>query len=205
MTRMPYRIEGERFVLRCYSPMDAPLLKECVDSSIPELQERMPWALAEPQTLDEKVELLRGMRAKYDTDVDYIMGIFAPGEDRQLGGTGLHPRGEVNSFEIGYFVRNDSTGLGLARDTTAVLVDVGLRLAGACRIEINVEPDNDRSLAIPRRLGFIEEGLLRGRCGGWPDQPPRDVVVFSMFAEDWDSASAPDYRAFDAAGRPVTR
>ncbi len=200
MRTPPYRIETQRLVIRCYEPRDAPAMKDCVDSSLPELQSRLPWALDDPQTVDEKVELLRGMRSKFDSDADYIMGVFTPDDSRQLGGTGLHPRIETGAFEIGYFVRSDSAGQGVAKESTGVLVDVGLRRCGASRIEINVEPDNERSLAIPRSLGFVEEALLRGRCP-WPDRPPRDVVVFSMFPDTWDPERAVDYRAFDSMGR----
>lgn len=177
-------------------------MKACIDASLPELQARMPWALDDPQTIDDKIELLRGMRSKFDGDTDYTMGVFTPDGSRQLGGTGLHPRIEPGAFEIGYFVRSDSAGQGLAKEVTGVLVDVGLRHCGASRIEINVEPDNERSLAIPRSLGFLEEGLLRGRCH-WPDRPARDVVVFSMFPDTWDPDRTAGYKAFDALGRAI--
>ena len=197
----PYRIETPRLVIRCYAPDDAQRLKECMDSSLPELQERMPWALADPQPVEEKVQLLRGMRAQFDTDADYVMGIFDQAGTRQLGGTGLHPRDSA-ALAIGYYIRTDSTGQGLARESTGVLVDVGLRVMGADRIEIMVEPDNTPSLAIPRGLGFVEEGLLRGRCE-WPGRAPRDVIMFSMFPDTWDPERASSYRAFDAQGRLI--
>lgn len=202
MRTAPYRIETDRLVVRCYEPSDAPALKACVDSSLTELQRWMPWALDDPQPLAQKVELLRGMRAKFDTDTDYIMGIFAPDGSRQYGGTGLHPR-EAGALAIGYFIASDAAGQGLARESTAALVDVGLRLMGAERIEILVEPDNTRSLAIPRRLGLLEEGLLRGRCE-WPDRPARDVIAFSAFPDTWDPGQAPRYRAYDASGQLLT-
>ncbi|MFN8125744.1 MAG: GNAT family protein [Candidatus Nanopelagicales bacterium] len=80
-----------------------------------------------------------------------------------------------------------------------MLTDVAVRLCGADRVQILVEPDNEASLRIPRRLGFVEEGLLRGRSV-WPDSPNRDVICFSMFPKMWDPGRADPYRAFDAAG-----
>lgn len=205
MRTPPYRIETERCVIRCYEPADAPRLKECVDSSLPELQVRMPWALEDPQSVDEKVELLRGMRSRFDTDADYTMGVFTPDGSRQLGGTGLHRRGSADSLEIGYFIRTDSVGRGLATHVVGILTDVGLRQCGAHRIQIDVEVDNAASLAIPRRLGYLEEGMLRGRAS-WPDRDPCDVITFSIVAAEWsaglaDKLRVPSYRAFDAAGR----
>ena len=212
MRTPPYRIETERVVIRCYDPADAPLLKECVDSSLPELQARMPWALDDPQSVAEKVELLRGLRSRFDADTDYALGVFTLDGSRQLGGTGLHRRGTPDSLEIGYFVRTDSIGRGLATHVVGTLTDVGLRHCGARRIQIDVEADNSASLAIPRKLGYLEEGVLRGRAA-WPDQEPRDIVTFSLLATEYpivagerSPAGRPAglaYRAYDAAGRQL--
>jgi hypothetical protein len=46
-----YRILTPRLVIRCWNPVDAPLLKEAVDSSIDHLKPFMPWAHQEPTPL----------------------------------------------------------------------------------------------------------------------------------------------------------
>ncbi|MFN8125743.1 MAG: GNAT family N-acetyltransferase [Candidatus Nanopelagicales bacterium] len=117
MRTAPYRIEVADLVIRCYSPTDADALKECVDASLPELQARMPWALADPQTRREKIELLRGMRSRFDADTDYVMGIFDGDESRLLGGTGFKLADvEEGAVEIGYFVRTDAARRGSPAD-----------------------------------------------------------------------------------------
>jgi RimJ/RimL family protein N-acetyltransferase len=202
----PYRIETERLVVRCYEPEDAPLLKEAVDSSIDHLRPWMPWARFEPQTLDEKVELLRGFRSRFDADEDYAYGVFAPDESRQLGGAGLHRRGGEGSLEIGYFIRADSIGQGLATEVTAVLARVGIEKCGVERIDVQVEPRNERSLRIPRKLGFTQEAVLRRRLEPQEDGGPRrDAVLFTLVAEELAGSpcAAYDYRAFDVLGREL--
>jgi RimJ/RimL family protein N-acetyltransferase len=200
----PYRIETGRLVLRCYEPDDAPLLKEAVDASIEHLLPWMPWARYEPQSLDQKIELLRGMRSRFDSDEDYVYGVFDADEERLLGGSGLHPRAGHGAREIGYWVRADAVGQGIATEVTAVLTRVGIELLGLRRVDVQVDPDNERSLRIPRRLGFAEDGVLRRRLepkedgGDW-----RDSVVFSML--DGELAGSPctayGYEAYDAIGR----
>jgi len=76
MSDPPYRIVSERLVIRCWEPLDAPLLKEAIDSSLEHLQPWMPWARAEPQELSEKVDLLRRFRGQFDLGTDFVMGIF---------------------------------------------------------------------------------------------------------------------------------
>jgi len=202
----PYRIETERVVIRCYDPEDAPLLKEAVDSSIDHLLPWMPWARNEPQTLDEKVELLRAFRSQFDADENYPYGVFTPDESRQLGGAGLHPRGGEGSLEIGYFIRADAIGQGLATEVAAVLTRAGIEKCGLDRIDIQVDPENERSLGIPRKLGFAEEATLRRRLEPKePGGPRRDSILFTMLAEELPGSPCTTYEyvAYDVLGREL--
>ena len=54
-----YRITTDRLVIRCWDPADAALLKEAVDSSLEHLLPWMPWAAAEPTSVEQKADLLR--------------------------------------------------------------------------------------------------------------------------------------------------
>jgi RimJ/RimL family protein N-acetyltransferase len=207
--RVPYRIETERLVIRCYDPHDARLLKEAVDASIEHLRPWMPWIRFEPQTLDEKVELLRRFRGQFDLASNFAFGIFDREETKLLGGSGLHERGGEESREIGYWVAADAIGRGIATEVTAVLTRVGLELCGLERIDIQVEPANERSLAIPRKLGFTQEGVLRRRLeAGEEGGPRRDSVLFTMVKEELPGSPCLgyDYVAYDIVGdRAVPR
>ena len=194
-------------MIRCYEPRDAPLLKEAVDSSLDHLRPWMSWARSEPQSIEQKVELLRGFRSQFDRDENYVYGVFSADESRVVGGTGLHQRGGPGSLEIGYFVRADSLRQGIATELTAVLTRVAFELCGAVRVDIQIEPVNERSAAIPRKLGFVLEGTLRRRLPPHDEQggPRRDSMLFTMLREELDASpcAAFEYRAFDAVGFPV--
>ena len=199
-----YRIVTDRLVVRCWEPSDAPALKEAIDPSIEHLRPWMPWAASEPQTLEEKVALLRGFRGRFDTDEDFVYAIFDRDEARVLGGSGLHTRGARHSREIGYWVRVDAEGKGYVTEAVAALTKVGFELEGLEWIEIRAEPQNVRSRRIPERLGYTDEATLRGRIRNAEDQP-RDVVVYSMFADAYPSspAAGASLEAFDAAGAKI--
>jgi RimJ/RimL family protein N-acetyltransferase len=199
----PYRLATERFVLRCWAPADAPLLKAAVDESLDELLPWMPWAAEEPQPVSAKVELLRGFRGRFDLGQEFIYGIFSPDESEVLGGTGLHRRGGEDALEIGYWIRTGRTGCGLATESSAVLTRVAFEVCGVDRVDIRVDPANTASARIPRKLGFREEATLRRRLR-YPE--PRDVVVFSLFADDLagSPAAAARFEAYDAVGARLT-
>jgi RimJ/RimL family protein N-acetyltransferase len=206
VTTPPYRIETERLVIRCYEPDDAPLLKAAVDASIDHLLPWMPWARLEPQSLDEKVELCRSFRGQFDLDQNYVYAIFDPDETEQLGGGGFHKRSHEGSLEIGYWVAATAIGQGIATEVTAVQTRAGVELCGLDRIDIQVEPDNERSLAIPRKLGFTEEGTLRRRLDpGGEGEPRRDSVMFTMLREELagSACTAYEYAAYDVLGRQM--
>jgi RimJ/RimL family protein N-acetyltransferase len=199
----PYRIETERLVIRCYEPRDAPLLKEAIDSSLEHLRPWMPWAEDEPQTLEEKTELVRYFRSNYDAGENFTCGIFSADETELIGGTGLHPRIGPGGLEIGYWIRASATRQGFVTESTAALTRVGFEICDADRIEIRIEPGNDASFGVPRKLGFTEEATLRRRLPAPKGEPLRDVTIFTMFREDFDPAIAPEIRAFDARGEQV--
>jgi RimJ/RimL family protein N-acetyltransferase len=192
----------ERLVVRCWEPRDAPLLKEAVDESIAELLPWMPWAADEPQPLEAKVQLLRTFRGRFDLGQDFVYGIFAAEETAAVGGTGLHPRVGDEAFEIGYWVRTSRAGRGYATEAAAALTRVAFELCGVDRVEIRVDPANAPSLAVPRKLGFVQEATLLRRL--WQPEP-RDVVVWSLFADAVPESPVATARleAYDAAGARV--
>jgi RimJ/RimL family protein N-acetyltransferase len=196
----PYRIETERLVIRCYEPRDAPLLKDAIDASLEHLRDWMPWTANEPQTLEQKTDLLKGFRSEFDTGENFAYGIFSGDETEQLGGTGLHPRIGPGGLEIGYFVRASATRQGIATESSAALTRAGFEVCGADRIEIRIEPGNEASLGVPRKLGFFEEATLRRRLPAPEGEALRDVTIFTIFREDFDPSLAPAFRAYDARG-----
>ncbi len=200
-----YRIETERLVLRCFSPEDAPKLKEAIDASLDHLLEWLPWAKHEPESLDAEVERLRRYRADFDLDRDWVYGIFARDESVVLGGTGLHPRVGPDALEIGYWIRADRVGQGLATEAVAAIVKVAFEVHNVGHLEIHCDPTNVRSAAIARRLGFTHDATLRRRALR-PDGSVRDTMIWSLFAsETAANVSSVKLTAFDATCRPIVR
>jgi RimJ/RimL family protein N-acetyltransferase len=198
-------IRTERLVLRCWEPGDAPLLADAIDSSLDHLRPWMPWAYDEPRSLDERIGLLRGFRGRFDLGEDFVYGVFARDEGQALGGSGLHTRAGEGALVIGYWIRASAVGRGYAREATAALARVAIRVCGVDRVEIRVDPANDASLRIPRALGFAEEATLRRRLPGREGEARGDAVVFALFADELDRTpvSSAQLEAFDALGRSI--
>lgn len=209
-----YRITTERLVLRCWDPADAPALKRAIDASLEHLLPWMPWAREEPQSVEMKMELLRKFRGRFDLDKDHVYGIFTRDESAVVGGAGLHKKPErhgSSAREIGYWIAQSFTGQGLATEAAAALVRVAFEVEHVERLDLCCEPENVRSAAIARKLGFHEDGLLRQRMKR-SDGTLGPQQVFSLLAAEYEESAAAQARieAFDALGRkslelPVAR
>jgi RimJ/RimL family protein N-acetyltransferase len=173
-----------------------------VDSSLDHLRPWMEWAQGEPQTLEQRVALLRRFRGDFDLGRDFVLGIFDAAEELVLGSTGIHTREGIDGVEIGYWIRQSHAGQGLATETSAALTRVAFEVCEVDRVVIRVDPTNIRSAAIPRKLGFAEEATLRRRLPPHADGVPRDVVVYTLFREGYPGSpsSSAAVEAYDAVG-----
>lgn len=201
-----YRIETERLVIRCYRPEDAPQSKLAVDASLPELRPWMPWAGHEPSPVEAKAELFRKFRAQFDLGQDYPYAIFSSDERELYGSTGLHPRIGPDALEIGYWIATAHHGKGLATEAAGALVRVAFEVEKINCIEIRCDPNNVKSAAVPRKLGFNHETTIRQRSPR-PDGSKHHLMIWSLFADEYPSSPAAKLpvRAFDVMGKEILR
>ncbi|MCB9556668.1 MAG: GNAT family N-acetyltransferase [Deltaproteobacteria bacterium] len=92
-------------------------------------------------------------------------------------------RGIFQSGYLGYYLTADAAGQGYMTEAMTALFGYTFRLLELHRLEANIQPDNERSLALAQRLGLVKEGYSRRylRIGGvW-----RDHERWAILAEDW--------------------
>lgn len=93
-------------------------------------------------------------------------------------------RGSFWSCAMGYWIARDWAGQGITPTAVALAGDHCFGVLGLHRIEINIRPENDASLAVVRKLGMRDEGLRRRYLhidGEW-----RDHRSFAVTLEDLD-------------------
>ncbi|HVG45536.1 MAG TPA: GNAT family N-acetyltransferase [Longimicrobium sp.] len=153
----PERIEHPRFVLRCRDETDAPRVKEVVDRNLEHLRRFMPWAWNEPRPVEEMAARMRDTREKFVRGEEWQFGIFSADEARMLGAIGLHRGAAPGTMEIGFWLCQSAEGRGIATEATRILTNLALTRLGAARVEIRCDTRNERSAAVPRRLGYVLE------------------------------------------------
>ena len=85
--------------------------------------------------------------------------------------------------EIGYALRADHQGRGLAREAVALLLDWSYGTLGLHRVEADIDPRNLASRGLLLRLGFRSEGLLRERYQVAGEIS--DTEWFGLLAREW--------------------
>lgn len=88
--------------------------------------------------------------------------------------------------EIGCWLEPAAEGRGLVTRAVRVLVDWAFGARGASRVEWRCRTDNERSVAVARRLGMRSDGVLRS---SWVYAGQRyDKEVFSLLRDEWEAA-----------------
>jgi len=94
----------------------------------------------------------------------------------------VDPTPEHSLTSIGYWLAEEAQGRGIMTRAVAAMVREAFDRWGFRRVEIRVAADNGRSRAIPERLGFREEGLLR--AGHTVGGRTYDEVLYGLLADD---------------------
>jgi [ribosomal protein S5]-alanine N-acetyltransferase len=85
-------------------------------------------------------------------------------DGRMIGGAGFHGPPGVNAIqsadavEYGYSIYPPWRGRGYATEAARLLMDMAEEWAGISHFVLSVAPDNEPSLAIVRKLGFVRTG-----------------------------------------------
>lgn len=118
-------------------------------------------------------------------------GIFYRGQlVGMLGTAKMNPADRL--VELGYWLAAEAEGRGIVTRACRAALAYLFDQRGFNRVQIRCATGNTRSCAIPERLGFTREGVLRqeGRVG---DGSFVDLVMYSLLAEEWQAGqSSPD-------------
>lgn len=84
------------------------------------------------------------------------------------------------------------------------MIRVAIEIARVGRIGIYCAPENEASVAVPRKMGFLHEATLARRYND-SEGGVHDMMAWTLFADASPDtpASRQDLKAFDCLGRQV--
>lgn len=165
--------DSERLTMRAPDHADAPALYEAYcDPSVMRFWSSPPHgsiaetiAYVTPQAGDQWRQWVIVDRA-----TNRAIGTLAAGERRR------------GVMEVGYLLSAAASGRGYGREAVGALIDL-LFAEGARRVFADTDPDNARSIALLKALGFQREGLLRAE---WQTHiGVRDSVIWGLLRDEW--------------------
>ncbi|WP_207389236.1 GNAT family N-acetyltransferase [Marinobacter halodurans] len=147
--------------LQLLNPDHRDELFELIDTNRAHLREWLPWVDANRSPADSEAFIASAIR-QYESGKGPQYAIYYSAV--LAGVCGFHPLDVTNRIGgIGYWLGEAYSGLGIMTSTVRTLVGVGFQRYDLNRIEIACASNNTRSRAIPERLGFRFEGVLRER------------------------------------------
>ena len=161
---VPAAIDTARLRLACWQAADADELLPVLQSNWEHLSPWIPARVATPSPLPELQARLAEYAAKFMANIEWRYAIRDARNYKLLGEVAMFPRSATGRVplagadraELGYWLRSDENGNGYATEATQALLTVARALERFAHFEIRCDPDNTRSAAVPRRLGFSE-------------------------------------------------
>jgi RimJ/RimL family protein N-acetyltransferase len=149
----PELIEFDDFVLRRETLADAAPVAEAIASNIPRLAPWMEWAVEDATPVATQESRIADSLTQWDSGSMFDYMIAGGSGDEFLGKAGIRLAGPDHAT-IGYWVTEDAEGRGIVTRVARALTALAAELDGIVRVEIHCDAANDRSRAVPERLGY---------------------------------------------------
>lgn len=144
------------------------------------------WSSGPHQSLAETADYVKGNAA---ANGDYLCWAITDAGDDTASGWVILIDAKPDVKEIGYILRRDCWGSGLAREAVARVIDYGFGDLGLRRIFADTDPENSGSIALLERLGFQYEGRLRSE---WETHiGVRDSLIYGLLRDEWTMETMP--------------
>jgi ribosomal-protein-serine acetyltransferase len=167
--------------LRLLEERHAAELFALTDNSREFLRPWTPWLDDTRTEADSKSFILHSL-GQFARGEGLVTGIWHEG--RLVGVISFDHINHANrSAMIGYWIGAEYQRRGFVTRSCEALIDYGFSELGLNRIVIWAATDNERSIAIPKNLGFTFEGVER-QAQSLNDRFV-DTVVYSMLRSEW--------------------
>jgi ribosomal-protein-serine acetyltransferase len=182
------------FTLRLRDDLELGLLEQrhaeelfaLVDQSRDYLREWLPW-LDDNQSMADTQKFIQNSVEQFANNGSFTAGILYQG--KLTGCIGFHHIDRSNrATSIGYWLGASFQGKGLMTEACRGLVEYAFKELNLNRVQIRCATENQKSRAIPERLGFRQEGILRQ--AEWLYDHYVDLVIYGMLASDRSDESA---------------
>lgn len=171
--------------IRMLEESDAETVFALVDRNREHLRRWLIWVDASDSPEITR-QYIRDSKRRYERKEALSAGIWLNGEFvGAIGVVGYEWHSRL--MEIGYWLSADQQGKGIITKAVTAMIDDAFNNLEMNRVEIHCATGNAASRAIPERLGFKQDGVMRE--GGFLNGQFVDKVIYSMLANEWKTRS----------------
>lgn len=184
LPEVPEEIETERLLLRMPLPGDGKGVNAAIRASFDDLQPWLPFARHLPSLEETEINTLEAHVHFLKKEVLRYL-IFNKETGGFIGSTGFHGiEWDMPKMEIGYWIDTRQSGFGYMAEAVSALADLAMDGFGCCRLEIRCDAANTKSRAIPEKLGFQLEGVLRNDEWSVDGKRLTDTCIYAKLPEN---------------------
>ena len=177
-----YHVDDE-IKLRLLEPRHADALFALVDSNRQHLRQWLPW-LNDNIAVSDTSRFIKATQKQFADDSGFVSGIWYC--DELVGVIGHNRIDWENRISWpGYWLAGKFQGKGIMTKSCRALIHHAFTELQLNRIDIRCAVENSKSRAIPERLGFQQEGVIRQ--AEWLYDKFVDHIVYGMLKSDWQS------------------
>ena len=144
------------------------------------------WSRPAMTGIAEAEALYRDIKRNEEAGTYFQWGIARREDDLVIGTCTLFRiEKEHRRAELGYILRRDHWGRGLAHEALTAVVEHAFGTLGLHRLEADIDPRNAASIRSVERLGFKPEGRLRERF--FVAGEIQDSLIYGLLAPEWSS------------------
>ena len=152
-----------------------------VDRERAYLREWLPW-VDSTAGVDDTRSFIKSALGQFAANEGFSAGIWQKGQI--IGVIGTHKIDWLNHrVEIGYWIAAGAQGGGIVTAACRAVIDHAFKEWKLNRVEIHCATGNQKSCAIPKRLGFQLEGTKRE--AQFINGQYLDIDVYAMLSRDW--------------------
>jgi ribosomal-protein-serine acetyltransferase len=171
----------ENVTLDLTSAKHAGVLYEAVNANRKHLSQFLPW-VGNMQSAIDFQEYIVTCETLYRQGKEVSFVILL--NKVAVGRVGLHHVNPDNkNASIGYWLTKDAEGKGIIIRSCRTLISYGFDELNLHRIEIKAAVKNLKNRAIPEKLNFKKEGILRE--AELVNGVHLDLVLYSMLRDEW--------------------
>ena len=172
---------NEAIYLRLLELNNAKDLFALIENNRQYLRQWLPW-LDKNTKFQDSFDFIKNTQKEFAEGKVITMGIWHI--DKLVGTISYDSIDwEDKVAEIGYWLNQSNQSQGIMTISCKTLIDYGFKELKLNRINIYCAVGNDKSCAIPKKLGFTHEGVLRQT--EWLYNKFVDHNIFGLLASKW--------------------